>query len=108
MRKIANLDETLMELNGSPLLDGLSKEIMVKRVIAETIRRGSSVDASGRLVYDSMRAERIAWDIYNADGSIELDDADVAMIEDIVKRDVLLNNMSKSACLHVLQEAPPE
>jgi hypothetical protein len=96
-------------LNGETVLDSQDEPVLVGRIIAEAIRRGNSLNERGQPAYDAMRAEKLAWKIYDNDGdAIDLDDADVSMITHIIEKDALLNNMSKAACLGILQETPPE
>jgi len=104
MKTLAGLSKPVLNLDGEPLRqpdrvvgDKLveGEKITVGSIIANSLARGSSVD--------SVRAMDVALKIHNAKGTIELEDADFALMEQAVKEDRTINNMAKAAALRVLE-----
>jgi len=97
MSQILNgLSNLLLGLDGEPLRDANEQTIALKAVIANTLARGQSPEPA--------RAMAVALQIYNADSSVKLEDADFAMAREAVEKDELLHNMAKAAALTLFTE----
>ena len=95
MKSIVGLDEKILNLDGQVILDESGLPLTVKKTLANLIARSQSDDAVG--------AMKIALDIYNAKDKIELEDADAALVKEIVSSDKLLNNLAKATLLKSLE-----
>ena len=93
MKTLIGLSKPVLNLDGESLREGI-KEITVGSIIANSLARGSSAEP--------VRAMDVALKIHNAEGDIELEDADFALIEQAVQEDRLINNMAKAAALVIL------
>jgi hypothetical protein len=94
-KKLKGLSAALTGVNGKVLLDSNDEPETVKALIANSLARGKSPDP--------VRAMMVAMSIYSAGDEIDVEDADLALIEKAVKEDTLLTNLGKAAIIKVLR-----
>lgn len=94
-KKLKRLNDAITGIDGGAVLDANGAPEMVKTLIANSLARGKAPDP--------VRAMMIAMTIYSAEGEIDVEDADLALIEKTIREDPLLTNLGKAAILKVLQ-----
>lgn len=95
MKRVAGLNETLCNLDGSALTEN-GRTFTIGYLVATAIARGGGDDP--------VRAMDIALRIYNAEDSVDLEDADFALAQQLVQKDAM-TNLAKAAVLTALQNA---
>ena len=96
MRKLTGLSEEVCGLDGTALIEN-GRVITVGFLIANALARGASAEP--------IRAMDIALRVYNADGVLELEDADFALAREAVEKDTLMSNLAKAPTLKFLTKA---
>ena len=93
MKTLSGLNDPVLSLGGEPLVEG-ERVVTVGFLIANVLARGSCDEP--------VRAMDVALKIYNADGSVDLEDADFATVNQTVREDRFMTNIAKAAVLRVL------
>ena len=105
MRKLNSLTNAVTGLDGQPIVNqvGVNPDgapILVPetvgRMMANVLARGQSAD--------SVKAMMIAMQIHGST-SVELEDADFALVQEAVAKDQMLTNLGKAALLTALNGA---
>lgn len=99
MKKLNSLTNPLMGLDGEPLVVQSGTDLVpetVGRMMANVLARAQSDDP--------VKAMMIAMQIHGAK-SVDLEDADFALLNGAVKEDKLLTNLGKAALLTALEGA---
>ena len=91
MKKLNSLTNPLTGLDGQPI-----GEETVGKMMANVLARAQSAD--------SVRAMMIAMEIHGAK-SVDLEDADFALVQEAVDKDQMLTNLGKAALLTALNGA---
>ena len=91
MKKLNSLTNPLTGLDGQPI-----GEETVGKMLANVLARAQSAD--------SVRAMMIAMEIHGAK-SVDLEDADFALVQEAVDKDQMLTNLGKAALLTALNGA---
>ena len=91
MKKLNSLTNPLTGLDGQPI-----GEETVGKMMANVLARAQSAD--------SVRAMMIAMEIEGAK-SVDLEDADFALVQEAVDKDQMLTNLGKAALLTALNGA---
>ena len=94
MKKLVGLSKSVLNLDGKPLVEVDGSVVTVGSILANSLARGNSQEPA--------RAMAIALKIYKAEGDLEIEDADFALVESTLVADQLINNMAKAATLAVL------
>jgi len=94
MKTLRGLDRPLLDLAGRPIIEDGSVPVQIGTLAANVIARAQSPDA--------IRAMDIAFRVYKCPKSLEIEDADYAVLEEAVKKDVPLTNLARAQILHVL------
>ena len=105
MKKLNSLTNPIVGLDGEPVMtqvgtnpDGIPVLVpeTVGRMLANVLARGQSSDA--------VKAMMIAMEIHGQK-SVDLEDADFALVQEAVDKDQMLTNLGKAALLTALNGA---
>ena len=93
-KTLGNINSTIINLEGKEIKDDNQLPVQVNRVVANVLTQSRSSDA--------IRAIVIAQELYKAENSITLEDADYKLVIDAIN-EAKLSNLIKATVLKVFQ-----